>query len=93
MKLESLKLDKFKDSTLKKEQMFMLNGGGIPSGPGTVKGPHGASGQNATFNYGYDVDRGGYLTFHNRSNVVYEEIVKLPTLTLEPEDSVGPLIP
>ena len=86
MKLESLKLDKFKDSTLKKEQLFMLNGGGIKSPGGTVTGPHGASGQNATYNYGYDSSRDGVLTFHDRTNVVYQQIEELPTLTLEPGD-------
>lgn len=68
MKLESLKLDKFKDKTLKREQMFVLNGGGIKSDPGTVTGPHGPSGQIMTYDYGYDSYRDGILTYHNRSD-------------------------
>ena len=67
MKLESLKLDKFKDVTLKREQLFTLNGGGVATGPGTITGPHGPSGANATYNYGYDSSRNGTLTFHNRT--------------------------
>lgn len=93
MKLESLKLDKFKDSTLKREQLFTLNGGGIATGGGTITGPHGASGQNATYNYGYDSSRNGTLTFHDRSNVQYQQVVELPTLTLGPDDLIGPLRP
>jgi hypothetical protein len=70
MKLESLKLDKFKDDALKREQMFMLNGGGIATGPGNITAPH--MGRLANFNYGYDSHRSdGYLTFHNRTNVRY----------------------
>ncbi len=69
MKLESLKLEKFKDSILKREQMFMLNGGGIGSSGGTVTGPHGPSGERMTYDYGYDSHRDGILTYHNRSNV------------------------
>lgn len=90
MKLESLKLDKFKDSTLKREQLFSLNGGGIATGGGTITGPHGASGQNATYNYGYDSSRNGTLTFHDRSNVVFQKVEELPTLTLEPLDFIRP---
>lgn len=69
MKLESLKLEKFKDSALKKEQMFMLNGGGIVTSGGTIRGPHGPGGKLATYDYGYDSSRNGTLTFHDRSNV------------------------
>ena len=69
MKLESLKLEKFKDSTLKREQMFMLNGGGIATGGGNICAPHGSSGEMMNFDYGYDANRDGILTFHNRSNV------------------------
>lgn len=86
MELESLQLGKFKDNTLKREQMFSLNGGGIATGPGNITGPHGASGANANYNYGYDSYRNGTLTFHDRSNVTYQEIVELPTLTLDDED-------
>lgn len=89
MKLESLKLEKFNDSTLKKEQMVQLNGGGIPSPAGTTKGPHGPLGANALYNYGYDVYRNGELTFHNRTFVRYLQEVPtepLPTLELGPED-------
>jgi hypothetical protein len=69
MKLESLKLDKFKDCTLKREQLFALNGDGIKSGPGNICDKHGESSELMNFDYGYDVERGGRLTFHNRSNV------------------------
>ena len=75
MKLESLKETKFKDSTLKKEQMFKLNGGvgtvtpgGWGCGTGTVSSDMDTS---YSYNFGYDVDRGnGYITYHDRSNVV-----------------------
>ncbi|OXG01560.1 hypothetical protein BC749_10493 [Flavobacterium araucananum] len=69
MKLESLKLEKFKDCTLKKEQMFMLNGGGIKSDPDNICAEHGASGELKNFDYGYDSNRNGVMTFHDRSNV------------------------
>lgn len=87
MKLESLKLEKFKDSSLKKEQMFMLNGGGIPSGGGNINASH--NGRPANFNYGYDSYRNGILTFHDRTNVVFLQVFPdetLPTLTLTEED-------
>ncbi|BFM43819.1 hypothetical protein CFS9_24600 [Flavobacterium sp. CFS9] len=67
MELESLKLDKFKDCTLKREQLFVLNGDGVKSPAGTICDWHG--GKLQKFDYGYDSERGGYLTFHNRSNV------------------------
>ncbi|WP_293872334.1 hypothetical protein [Flavobacterium sp.] len=67
MKLESLQLDKFQDKALKREQMFMLNGGGIPTGPGNICLQN-SSGVWENFDYGYDSDRGGgVLTFHNRT--------------------------
>ncbi|PKV48682.1 natural product precursor [Aquimarina sp. MAR_2010_214] len=74
MKLESLKLEKFKENELKKEQMFFLNGGGSATGGGRVEGTHG--GRAAIYSYGYDAIRlngagGTYLTFHNRSNINY----------------------
>ena len=57
MKLESLKLDKFKNEALKKEQMFALNGSGTVT-PG---------GHREDYTYGYDSDRGnGWITYHNR---------------------------
>lgn len=80
MKLESLELEKFKDNSLKREQLFTLNGGGIPSGPGTIVGPHGASGRNASYNYGYDSSRNGTLTYHDRSDVVYQQVKERPIL-------------
>lgn len=88
MKLESLKLDKFKGSALKREQMFMLNGGGIATGGGNITAPAGAYGKLANFDYGYDSQRsdgngGTFLTFHNRTCVYYvkyEETPILPTL-------------
>ena len=82
MKLERLKLEKFKESVLKREQLFMLNGGGIETGPGHIKDY--ATGYCLEFDYGYDSNRDGgyggntggygggggtYTTFHNRSNV------------------------
>lgn len=69
MKLESLKLEKFKDSTLKREQMFMLNGGGIKSEGNNICAPHGAKQRLMNFDYGYDILRDGVMTFHDRSNV------------------------
>lgn len=81
MELESLQLDKFKDSALKREQLFMLNGGGIPSPGGNINGEH--FGRPANFNYGFDTYRDGILTFHNRTNVKYLQEVELPTLTLD----------
>jgi hypothetical protein len=75
MKLESLKKDKFKDNTLKKEQMFQLNGGGVATPGGTICGPHGQSQAVVQYDYGYDAVRNNpdgttYITYHNRSNVV-----------------------
>lgn len=72
MKLESLKLGKFKNNVLKKEQLFMLNGGGVKSGGGNITGPH--AGRQANYNYGYDVDRNGTLTFHDRTNVTFVRV-------------------
>ncbi|WP_017497833.1 hypothetical protein [Flavobacterium sp. WG21] len=83
MELESLKLDKFKDCTLKREQLFVLNGGGIRTDSGTVCGPH-AGYQKKKYDYGYDIDRGGEgnITFHDRSNVRECD----PVLTKNAED-------
>lgn len=69
MKLESLQSEKFKASTLKREQMFKLSGGGIESGAGNTCAEHGASRRMMNFDYGYDSSRGGVITYHNRSNV------------------------
>ncbi|MRX41947.1 hypothetical protein GJU43_21935 [Flavobacterium sp. LC2016-23] len=69
MKLERLDLEKFKDCTLKKEQLFALSGGGTKTGPDNICGEHGPEGKIMNFDYGYDVYRNGTLTFHNRSNV------------------------
>lgn len=74
MKLESLKLDKFKGNALKKEQMFMLNGGGVATGSGNTSDV--SSGNCYNYDYGYDSVRndgngGTYITYHNRSNVTF----------------------
>jgi hypothetical protein len=74
MKLERLKLEKFKDNVLKREQLFMLNGGGIATAGGNICAPHGPAGIVQNFDYGYDVSRtdaygGTFLTFHNRTNL------------------------
>ncbi|MCZ8330346.1 MAG: hypothetical protein O9282_03435 [Flavobacterium sp.] len=72
MKLESLKNDKFKENTLKKEQMFQLNGGGTktPGGHGCGTGTL-ASNPTAVyqFDFGYDINRNGSITYHDRTNV------------------------
>ncbi len=70
MKLESIKLDKFKDNVLKKEQMFMLNGNGIATPGGNICAPHGPEGRVMNFDYGYDAIRDGSLTFHSRKHVM-----------------------
>ncbi len=75
MKLESLELDKFKENSLKKEQLFMLNGGGTETGGGTnYNGTHG--GQPAAYDYSYDSirersDGSLWITFHGRSNITF----------------------
>ena len=73
MKLESLKLEKFNDKALKKEQMFNLNGGGTktPGGHGCGTGTSASNPNvNLEYDFGYDVDRGdGYITYHDRTNV------------------------
>ncbi|WP_313805979.1 hypothetical protein [Flavobacterium sp.] len=77
MKLESLELEKFNGDTLKKEQMFKLNGGGTvtPAGTGCGTGTS-ASNPNTVYyyDYGYDAirtnsDGSTYTTYHNRTNV------------------------
>lgn len=71
MKLESLKLEKFKDYALKKEQMFKLNGGRVRSGGGRALGT--MNGRPCYFDYGFDSTTldGLTVTFHNRSNIEY----------------------
>lgn len=72
MKLESLQLEKFKDNSLKREQMVQLNGGGTatPAGFGCGTGTLGSN-PNAVYayNYGYDVNRDGVITYHARTNL------------------------
>lgn len=75
MKLESLKLGKFKDNTLKREQMFVLNGGGIPSTGGNICADVAdiyGNVKKMNFNYGFDSNRNGIITFHNRTD--YKDI-------------------
>lgn len=79
MKLESLKLEKFKPEALKKEQMLKLNGGLALAGTVTAGGSGCANNlfasDPATFyqiTYGYDADRidengNLYRTYHNRT--------------------------
>jgi len=72
MKLESLTLDKFKDCSLKKEQLFALNGGGTKTlETGTIC--HWSQGQAYLCDYAYDIQRddgngGTFLTFHGLTN-------------------------
>jgi hypothetical protein len=69
MKLESLKETKFKDATLKKEQMFKLNGGGTPTPGGTACGTANVYPYRTwAFNFAYDSNRDGVITYHGRSN-------------------------
>lgn len=73
MKLESLKENKFKDSVLKKEQMFTLNGGGTATPGGRGCGVD-QFGRTYFADYGYDAirkDANGreFITFHNKTNV------------------------
>ena len=73
MKLESLKLDKFNEGALKREQMFTLNGGGTKTpgghgcGGGTVSSDMGSC---YDYDYGYDINQNdGRTTYHDRTNV------------------------
>ncbi|WP_428229139.1 hypothetical protein [Flavobacterium sp.] len=91
MELESLKLNKFKDVSLKREQLFMLNGDGIKSDPGNICAPHGASQKLMNFNYGYDSQRDGVTTFHDRSDV--KDICDNGFITADDLDSGTLLIP
>ena len=69
MKLESLQLDKFKDNGLKREQMFHLNGGGTVTPAGQACGSNTVYPYTPIyFNYGYDVNREGLITYHDRTN-------------------------
>ena len=78
MKLESLKLEKFKPEALKKEQMLKLNGGLLaantltPAGSGCGYGTVASDpNTNYSYNFGYDVNRGdGWITYHDRTNVL-----------------------
>jgi hypothetical protein len=68
----SLKLDKFKGSALKREQMFTLNGDGMRTDPGHATDNSG--GRCQTYDYSYDSQRsngsgGTFITYHGRSNV------------------------
>lgn len=73
MKLESLQLDKFKDSALKKEQMFKLNGGDTAT-PGGHACRIDEQGRTWEFDYGFDAIRdGGLITLHNRTNNVLSD--------------------
>lgn len=70
MELESLKLTKFKNDSLKKEQMFMLNGGGTRTGGGSNL-EHTTGGVTYIVDYSYDSLRDGYsggITFHGYTN-------------------------
>jgi hypothetical protein len=69
MKLESLKNEKFSQNVLKRNQMFMLNGGGTKTAGGTGLVRYDNSGRCYTCDYGYDVDRGnGVITRHDLTN-------------------------
>ncbi|WP_396146905.1 TIGR04149 family rSAM-modified RiPP [Flavobacterium sp.] len=73
MKLENLKLDKFQDKALKKEQMFKLNGGNTVTAGGFGCGAGTVSSDMSTiysYNFGYDINRGnGHITYHDRTNL------------------------
>lgn len=68
MKLESLKLNKFKDNALKREQMFTLNGGDTRTDPGSACEVD-QFGRTWEFDYAYDAIRdGGGTSLHGRTN-------------------------
>lgn len=70
MKLESLQLEKFKGNALKREQMFKLNGGTIGTPTPGGHNPNGShAGYPASYDYSYDSDRGGVITYHGRTKV------------------------
>ena len=69
MKLESLKLEKFNDKALKREQMFNFNGGGTAT-PGGHACQVDEFGRTWELDYGYDAIRDGVLCYHNRTNRV-----------------------
>ena len=70
MKLESLKENKFKGSVLKREQMFTLNGGGTPTPAGHACGTNNVYPfQTVSYDYSYDSNRDGVITFHGRTNM------------------------
>lgn len=84
MKLESLKLEKFKDNGLEREQMFSLKGGLVDANVGTATPAGSGCGYGTvssdyytmySYNYGYDAirtndDGSTYTTYHNRTNMV-----------------------
>ncbi len=68
MKLESLKLEKFKSNSLKREQMFKLSGGDTRTNPGTACEVD-QFGRTWEFDYAYDAVRtGGMISLHGRTN-------------------------
>ena len=77
MKLESLKENKFKDSVLKREQLFTLNGGGTVTAAGSGCGAGTSASHPDTiykYDFGYDsirtnADGSTFVTYHNRTNV------------------------
>lgn len=77
MELESLKLEKFKNETLNRKQMFQLNGGGTatPGGSGCGYGTFASDYYTMySYDFGYDAIRTNpdgttYTTYHNRTNV------------------------
>lgn len=69
MKLESLKETKFKDSVLKRGQMFTLNGGSTPTAGGSACQVD-EFGRTWTFDYAYDAIRDGLICLHGRTNRV-----------------------
>ena len=70
MNLEKLTDRKFKENVLKKEQLFLLNGGGTRTGGGTNL-HHTSMGNDYIVDYSYDVSGRnvpGGLTFHGFYN-------------------------
>lgn len=73
MKLESLKLEKFKSHELKKEQMFALNGGGTRTNVSGTNLCHYSNGQWYLVDYSYDIQRvdengQSFTTYHGFTN-------------------------
>lgn len=67
--MESIKLKKFENEALKKNEMFQLKGGGgtVTSG-GTNLTIYDDFGTCYLVDWGYDVDRAGVVTYHARKN-------------------------